>query len=124
MKVYLIASELDDGGTYVHAVETDPEKARKLYEIFSEVSDDVFIDEYDTDDNSEYLNGNIPYCVFFYKSGRPSMTHLATGWNLGFPHIDETKIYYRVHVRAASKDEAFQKAVVIHRDYVTEKEFR
>lgn len=119
MKVYLIASERDNGGTDVHAVETDPEKAGKLYEIFSEVSDDVFIDEYDTDDNSEYLNGNIPYCVFFYKSGRPSKTHLSTGWTGEFPHIDETKIYYRVHVRAASKDEAYQKAVVVHRDYVT-----
>ena len=119
MKVYLIASSCDNGGTDVHAVETDPEKARKLYEIFSEVSDDVFIDEYDTDDNSKYLNGNIPYCAFFYKSGRSSRTHISTGWTGKFPHIDETKIYYRVHVRAASKDEAYQKAVVIHRDYVT-----
>lgn len=118
MKVYLIVYPCEDG-VHVCATEVDREKADKLYAIFHDNNDEVYLEEYDTEDYAELLSGDIPYCVFFYKSGRPSMTHLATGWTGKFPHIDETRIYYRVHVRAASKEEAYQKAVVIHRDYVT-----
>lgn len=122
MIVYLIASDCEDGGLIVHAVETDEAKAGRLYEIFHEDDEDVYLEEYDTDAYSDMLAGKIPYCVGF-RTGRDPQVELAH-WRLGeIPAVVERKTYIDVYVYAASKDEAYQKAVEIHRDYVTEKDF-
>ena len=122
MKVYLITSDCDDGGVYVHAVETDREKAEKLYKVFHDVSSEVCLEEYDTDGFADLIHGKIHYCVAFRQRREPqvSMAHPEGK----FPRVKETPFGINVYVEAASKDEAYQKAVEIHRNYVTEKYFR
>ena len=123
MKVYLITTDCEDGGVYVHAVETDETKARRLYEIFPDDDKDVCFEEYSTDDYADMLAGKIPYRVRFV-SGRDPEIRLAGWQRVKFPSVEEHRGQIYVYVHAASKDEAYQNAVVIHRDYVTEKYFK
>lgn len=123
MKVYLITSDCDDGGVCIHAVETDYERAKRLHEIFHEDNSDVYIEEWDTRAYADLIAGKIPYCVGF-RTGHAPRVELAH-WQLGeIPAVVEKRTYIDVYVYAASKDEAYQKAVEIHRDYVTEKYFK
>lgn len=123
MIVYLITSKCDGGGVDIHAAETDYERAKRLYEIFHEDNSDVHLEEWDTRAFADLIAGKIPYCVGF-RTGRDPQVELAH-WRLGeIPAVVERKTYIDVYVYAASKDEAYQKAVEIHRDYVTKKYFK
>lgn len=121
MKVYLIVYPCEDG-VHVCAAEVDHEKAEKLYKIYHDDDKEVYLEEYDTEDNADMLAGKIPYVVEFSSLRKPAV-HL-TCRDGEFPRVRGTRFGLRVFVEAASKDEAYQEAVVIHRDYVTEKDFR
>lgn len=104
MKIYLIIEWFYDEAT-IHAVETDPKKAEKLYKIFSEVNSDIHLEEYDTDKNIPLLNGQVPYRVQFTENGDKKVS-LGTDERDFVPGVTEFDQKYVVRVYAASKDEA------------------
>lgn len=69
MKVYVITK-----GCYsdyhICAVALDEEKATRLAKLYSGRYDDAEVEEYDTDDPADLLNGRVPYEVYFADDGR------------------------------------------------------
>lgn len=68
MKIYVITK-----GCYsdyhICAVATDPEKAKKLAEIYTDRYDNAEVEEFDTDNTIDLLSGRLPYSVVFSGTG-------------------------------------------------------
>lgn len=124
MIVYVIYAR-GELGVGVKAVETDPKKVEKLTEFFEENYISVRVEERDTDDNVCILNGDIPYCVNFYGVNYlgPYVT-VAFGptWRgARFPYVHADSFgNFTINVRAASREEAIEKAEALRKDYLTE----
>ena len=108
MKIYLIIEYFYDEAT-IHAVETDREKAEKLLKIFSEANAGIYLEEYDTNNYSSLLNGQVPYRVHIKANGEKEV-HLCTDEQDFAPGVTELYEGYAVRIYAASKDEACEAA--------------
>jgi hypothetical protein len=68
MKVYVITKG-DYSDYHICAVATDSDKAEKLAEAFGDRFGKAFVEEYDTEEHAELLDGKKAYAIVFDKCG-------------------------------------------------------
>jgi asparagine synthetase A len=78
MKVYII-SKGEYSDYHICAVTLDEQEAERLAKIYTDSWDYAIVEEWDTDEHKDLLNGRVPYVVKFYKVTSRTIVDRYTG---------------------------------------------